>query len=265
MRAFGLMLAIGGLAAPAAAQEVRPLCADRPGLETPACTVDAGHVQVELGIGDWILDRQPDVRTDTILAGDVLARIGLTDTLEARVGWTAYGHQRERDRAGGAVDKVARTGDVTIGFKQNFRNPDGSGLSIALLPYATLPTGRGPIGAGDWGAGLIGAVGYELSDNVQIVGSPEIDAAVDEDGSGRHLAFGGEVGLSGSLSDAVTATADLELLRDRDPGGHTTEALAGLSLAWQPRRLLQFDIGSNVGLNHASADVELYVGVTRKF
>jgi hypothetical protein len=262
---MGLVLAISSLVAPAAAQDLRPLCADRPGLETPACTVDAGHVQVELGIGDWIRDSQPDVRTDTILAGDVVARIGLTDNLEARVGWTAYGHQRERDRTSGVIDKVARTGDVTIGFKQNFRNPDGSGLSIALLPYATLPLGRGPIGAGDWGAGLIGAVSYELGGSLQVVASPEIDAAVDEDGDGRHLAYGGEVGLSGSLSDALTATIDVELLRDRDPGQHSTEALAGLSLAWQPQQLLQFDIGSNVGMNHASADVEVYVGVTRKF
>jgi hypothetical protein len=264
MKVLALMLAMG-LAAPAAAQEMRPLCADRPGLETPACTVDAGHVQVEVGIGDWIRDTQPDVRTDTILAGDFLARVGLTDHLEARLGWTAFGHQRERDRTTGAVDRASRTGDVTIGLKQNLRNPDGSGLSIALLPYASVPVGRGPIGAGDWGAGLIGSVSYELSDTVQVVASPEIDAAVDEDRNGRHLAYGGEVGLSGSLSDAITATIDLELLRDRDPGGHSTEALAGLSLAWQPQKLLQFDVGSNVGMNHASADLEVYVGVTRKF
>jgi len=264
MKAVGVMLAMG-LAAPAAAQDLRPLCADRPGLETPACTVDAGHVQVELGLGDWILNRGADVRTDTILAGDILARIGLTGNLEARLGWTAYGHQRERDRTTGAVDRTARTGDVTIGFKQNLRNPDGSGLSIALLPYATLPVGRGPIGAGDWGAGLIGSISYELSDTLQVVASPEIDAAVDEDGDGRHLAYGGEVGLSGTLTDALSATVDVELLRDRDPGQHSTKALAGVSLAWQPQKLLQFDVGSNVGLNHASADVEVYVGVTRKF
>jgi hypothetical protein len=260
-----MVLAIGGLAAPAAAQELRPLCADRPGLETPACTVDAGHVQVELGLGDWIRDRQADTQTDTVLAGDILARIGLTDSLEARLGWTAYGHQRERDRATGAVDKAARTGDVTIGFKQNLRNPDGSGLSIALLPHASVPVGRSPIGAGDWSAGLIGAISYEFSDDIQIVASPEISASADEDGNGRHLAYGGEIGLSGNLSEAVTATIDLELIRDRDPGGYTTGSLAGLSLAWQPEKLLQFDVGSNLGLNHARADLEVYVGVTRKF
>jgi hypothetical protein len=259
----GVLLAIA--AAPAAGQALRPLCADRPGLETPACTVDAGHVQVEIGLGDWIRDSRPDVRTDTILAGDMLARFGLSGSLEARIGWTAYGHQRERDRATGAVDRQAGTGDVTVGLKQNLRNPDGSGLSIALLPYAVLPLGGDPIGAGDWAAGLTGAISYELNDAIQIVASPEISAAVDEDRHGRHSAFGGEFGISAAVSDALTATGDIEWLRDRDPAGHSTEALAGVSLAWQPQPLIQFDIGSNVGLSHASADVELYLGVTRKF
>lgn len=256
-------LAIG--AVPAAAQELRPLCADRPGLETPACTVDAGHVQLEIGLGDWIRDTKPDVRTDTIVAADMIARIGLSDSLEARIGWTAYGHERERDRATGGIERQARTGDVTIGVKQNLRNPDGSGLSIALLPYAVVPVGRGPIGAGDWAAGLTGAISYEVNETIQIVASPEISAAADEDRHGRHLAYGGEFGVSGAVTDAITATADIELLRDADPAAHTTEALGGVSLAWQPGPLLQFDVGSNIGLNHASADVELYVGVTRKF
>jgi hypothetical protein len=252
-------------AGPAAAADLRPLCADRPGLETPACTVDPGHVQVEVGLGDWTRELDPATRIDTILAGDILARIGLSDNLEARIGWTAYGHERARDRVGGTIDRRGRTGDVTIGFKQNVRNPDGTGLSIAFLPHATLPVGGDPIGAGDWAAGVTGAVTYELTPAIQIVASPEISAEVDEDRHGRHLSFGGEVGVSAAVSDAVTATADLEALRDRDPSGHSTEALAGMSLAWQPRPLLQFDVGSNIGLNHASADLELYFGVVRKF
>jgi hypothetical protein len=260
--AAAIALAIG--AAPATAAELRPLCADRPGLETPACTVDAGHVQFEVGLGDWVHDSQPDVRTDTILAGDVLARIGLSETTEARIGWTAYGHQRERDRATGVIDRTARTGDVTIGVKQNLRNPDGSGLSIALLPYAVLPVGGNPIGAGAWGTGLTGAITYELTDALQIVASPEIAAAADEDRRG-HLQYGGEFGASAQLTNAITATVDVEWLRDHDPEEHETEALAGLSIAWQPRPMLQFDLGSNIGLDHTSPDVELYFGVTRKF
>ena len=87
------------IASPAMAEDkLRDLCAERPGLDTPACTVDPGHLQVEVGLGDWTLDKQPGSRTDTITAGDISARYGVGESTELRLGWTAYGHARTRDR-----------------------------------------------------------------------------------------------------------------------------------------------------------------------
>ncbi len=61
------------------------------------------------------------------------------------------------------------------------------------------------------------------------------------------------------------ASLEVAATRDEDPAGHDTEALAGLSLGWQPSDEVQLDIGANLGLNRATDDVELYVGVTRRF
>lgn len=75
------------LAVPAAAQDKpRDYCPARPGLGSPACTMDAGRVSVETSLGDWTLDRQGGDRTDTVLISDTLVRIGLMDNLEAQVG-----------------------------------------------------------------------------------------------------------------------------------------------------------------------------------
>ncbi|NWM25056.1 transporter, partial [Escherichia coli] len=49
----------------AQAQDLRPLCPDRPGLDTPACTVDQGHFIVESGLVDWSLDRSSAQRIDS--------------------------------------------------------------------------------------------------------------------------------------------------------------------------------------------------------
>lgn len=253
------------IAAPAAAERLRDLCPDRPGLNTPPCTVDPGHVLIEVGLADWTLDRQRDVRTDTILGGDVDVRVGLGDRTEVRIGWTPYGHVRTRDRTSGAVDRRARVGDVTLGLKRNLANPDGSGVSLALLPYATLPVGRAPVGAGDWGGGLVVPVSYEVGERIKLELTPEVDAAVDEDGGGRHLAYGSAIGISDDLTDTLNLTAELQALHDRDPAGHRTQELLGLSLAWQPRDGLQFDAGTALGLDHAAPDVELYVGLSRRF
>lgn len=95
--------------------------------------------------------------------------------------------------------------------------------------------------------------------------TPEIDAAVDEDGSGRHLAYGSVVGLTFDLPDSLSSAAELSAFRDDDPSGHSTQMLVGLSLGWQPSDDLHLDIGANLGLNHDSPDAQLYIGVARRF
>ncbi len=249
----------------AQAQELRPFCADRPGLGTPACTVDTGHVVAELGALDWTRDQQGPVRSDAWTAGDLLVRLGVADNLEIQAGWTAWGAVRTRDRANGTAARSNGAGDVTLAVRRNVSHPDGSGFSAAVMPFATLPVGGATIGAGDWGAGVVVPLSYSLNDIFGIAVTPEVDAAVDGDRRGRHLAYGSVIGLSAALGATLSSALEFQAVRDEDPAGHGTQELASLSLAWQPRDGLQFDVGAIAGLNAASPDVELYLGVARRF
>ncbi|MBS0479551.1 MAG: transporter [Proteobacteria bacterium] len=252
------------VAVPAAAQDkLRDYCPDRPGIGTPACITDAGHVSVESALVDWTLDKEAGGRTDTVVIGDTLVRIGLTDTIEAQVDWTPVGFVR--GRAGGAVSRAARVGDVTLGLRANLAGPDGKGLSVALQPFVTLPVGRAPVGAGDWGAGLVVPVTYDLSDKVNVQFAPETDAAVDQDGRGRHLAVSAVVGIGYALTDRLALEAEGEVKRDDDPAGAATRERAGLSLAYKANDNLQLDVGGVAGLSRNAPDVELYAGISRRF
>jgi len=282
MRAM-IIAALALAATPAAAQDtgtpsevaqdgthhpaLRDLCSDRPGLDTPACTVDPGRLQVEVGLGDWTLDNQADQRTDTITAGDVLVRYGVTATTEVRLGWTAFGHVRSRDTTSGMIDTAQGVGDVTLGVKQNLRHPaEGkTGLALAVLPFVTLPTGHSEVGAGDWSAGLIVPTSYKIDDTVSLELSPEVDAAANESGHGRHLAYGAAMGVQVHLSKATRLTPELQFLRDQDPSHHATMSRAALSFDVQPAKMLQLDVQAVAGLNRDTPDVELAFGVTRKF
>jgi hypothetical protein len=163
------------------------------------------------------------------------------------------------------VEKAHRTGDVTLGLKQNLSNPDGNGFSLAVLPSISLPVGREPIGAGTWEASLLVPASWELNDAVQLQLTPEVDAAADEDGKGRHLAWGTAAGVNIELTKALDLDLEVKALRDRDPGEHRTEALAGVAFALKLGDNLQLDLGGTAGLNHASADVEAYGGIVRRF
>lgn len=251
-------------AAPAAAQD-RDYCPERPGLGTPACTMSPGRVSVETALVDWTRQDDPDQRSDTILIGDTLVRLGLTDTIEVQAGFTPFGHSRTRDKASGEIDGANRVGDALLGMKVNLAHPDGSGLSVALQPFVTIPVGRQPIGAGDWGAGLLVPLTYDLTDALNLAATSEIDAAVDEDMHGRHLAYSETAGLAWALNKTLTASAEFQVRRDDDPMGATTQTLAGLSLACMVGKDMQIDAGGNAGLNRNSPDVELYLGVSRRF
>jgi hypothetical protein len=260
------LVALGS--SPAAGQQAeapRDFCPDRPGLGTPPCTIDRGRAAVELGVADWTLDRSADSRTDTIEAGQLLVRFGLTDSLEAQIGWTAFGHVRERDRLTGSVQRHSGIGDLTVALRQNLANPDGSGFSAAAMPYATLPTGNRAIGAGEWTAGLLIPLSYELGGGLQLGVTGRVEAAADEDRDGRHLAYGGVAGLSLPLSEKLDATFEVAANRDEDPSGHATEWLAGLSAGWMAKDDLQLDAGVNIGLDRTAPALQLYLGVARRF
>jgi hypothetical protein len=115
----------------AAAGELRPLCANRPGKVTPPCIVDAGHLQVETGLIDTALSAGSDPVTDSVSFGATSVRLGLGAATEIELGWTPYALTHEHRG-------VTRRGigDISFALRQSLRNRDGSGLSIALQQFA---------------------------------------------------------------------------------------------------------------------------------
>ena len=245
-----------------AAAQPRDFCASRPGLNTPPCTVEPGRAVVELGLVDWTRDDQPDARTDNFELGNALVRIGLDTVTEAQIGWTAYGVMRTRDRTTGQIERARGTGDVQLGLRRSLSGPNGP---IAVQPFVTLPTGGRAIGSGDWSAGVVVPIAFDLGKGVSLAISPELNAAVDKDRSGRHLAYGSALGLSVDVTASLSASIELQAKRDHDPDGSKTTAFASTSFALMVGADTQIDLGTVIGLTHASADAQLYAGISRRF
>lgn len=248
-------------AIPAEAQDGdEPICAERPGLGTPPCATPAGRMIVEAALVDWTLTRDGVDRTDTVVAGDMLVRIGLKGDAEVQIGWTAIGYGRERCTDG--IDRKSGIGDVAIGALKQL--VDGDTASISALGRVTLPTGGSAIGAGDWGAALLVPVEVSLGRTLTFELTPSVSAAVDADRQGRHPDYGMVAGMSADLGTHFAAV-EIAVDRDLDPAGDATPLLVGLSGAWRPDSDLQIDGGVNLGLNDDADDVRLYLGVARRF
>nr|WP_317893836.1 transporter [uncultured Sphingomonas sp.] len=264
MRRIGRAALAAALLMPAAAQ-ARDYCPTRPGLGENPCVVEKGTVSVETALADWEHDRSAEERTDTLLVADTLLRFGVSDRAELQLEWQPYGRDVTRDRVLGETERKDRVGDVTLGARVNLANPDGSGFSWAVQPSVTLPVGRQPIGGGDWGASLIVPVAYALGDMLTLELTPEVAAEVDEDGRGRHLAYGNVLGLELELTDALTTTLEGEVRRDDDPVEPATYVRGALALAWMANDDTQLDVGTAFGLDHDTPDLRLYAGIARRF
>lgn len=244
---MGLLLAL-----PAFADEAA-FCPERPGQTTPPCVMVPGQTMFESGIASW--SRMTDAGTPSSqwIIGDLLLRQGLGHQTELQFGWQMLSRQ-----SGSAW----RSGDVTIGLLHNFAAMDGP---VAAQVFATLPSGQEPAGAGDWGAGARLPIALEIGEDWSLGLTPEVDAAVNATGHGRHLALGGAIGLGRSLATNLSASADLSLFRDRDPDGSTTSAVTSISLAWQTGADTQLDLGLAAGLNRHSLERQAYVGFAHRF
>lgn len=259
----GAMLAAAALlgAGPAAAQDDGPrFCPTRPSLGGSSCTTEPGRVHVEMSALDWQRDDQTDTREDRIVTADILTRFGVGKDTELQLEWVGYGRDRTRDKAAGTIETATGTGDVRLAVRQHLAGAKGKTFSAGIEGFVTLPSGRMPVGDGTWSAGIIVPLQYDLTDTIAIAVTGEADAAANPSGMGRHLAYSEITGLRYKMTDQVTTTAELALERDDAPGQHETQALAALSAAWRPTKVVQLDVLVATGLNRAAPDFRLVTG-----
>ena len=244
---------------PVPEDELRPLCSDNPGFGVPPCIVDAGHVIFEFTPVTATFDSLNGVKTSDYALGDVLLRLGLTETLETFVNWTPLNISAVK--AGGNKVTEHATGSIGFGLKQSLKNPDGEGFSMAGEPALAIPTN---------GDGVAFALALPASQSLgpywSVGITPELDVLPNALDGGYHMAGSVAVSLSRAIS-SFELGAEIYLAANRDPAGTIHYATANFSLSWQPPKNenLSFDIGADVGLNDATADIEIYCGLSRRF
>ena len=262
-----LLLAAAFLPGRAALAEAPPevaraFCADRPGLGTPPCTLAPGSAMMELGVAGWERSRDAGALEDEITLGEAVMRVGLGPSTEVQFGVTGHVIQRRKNFTTGTIDRVSGIGDGTIAIRQGLAGANGP---VALQVFATMPLARRPIGTGEWSGGVLLPVSLDLPSGFQLALTPEVDWAANESGVGRHIAYGGVVGVSRALGKAVTLSGEVGAFRDEDPGGRRTDARLAGSLAWQVSDRFQIDFEADAGISAGAPDRALLVGVAWRF
>lgn len=247
----------------ALASDTSPICPDRPGKSTGTCTAAARHFQVETGLVDWSLQKDGGERETSLVVGDTVIKLGLTDRSDIELNVTPF--VRIASRQGDRHDGRSGIGDLTLLYKHRL-TPNDTPLQVAALPFVKIPTARRPLGNGRVEAGLLVPISFAIADSPFSIGAtPEIDWLADGDGHGRHAAMAQVVSLGWSVTDKLGLSAELWGQWDWDPAETTRQYSADASIAYLVNDDLQLDAGGNFGLNRTTPDLELYAGVSKRF
>jgi hypothetical protein len=260
----GAFLIIAALAATrAAAAGDQPICADRPGKSSQACTVPAGHFQFESSAADWTLDRHGGERDTALAIGETDFKFGLTDRSHIDVDVVPW--QRVTSRSGAIRDRAAGFGDVIVNYKYRLTGADAA-LMVAVSPFVKAPTAKHSLGNGKWEGGLVVPIQYAIPKSPLVLSfTPEIDWAADGDGHGHHAAMAQVANLGWQVNSKLNLSGEVWGQWDWDPAGTTRQASADGAVAYLVRSDLQLDAGWNIGLNRVTPDVEIFAGIAKQF
>lgn len=255
-----LLLTLGSRAA---AADVQPICADRPGKSTSACTVPAGHFQLETGLADWTLEKDGGARDTSLVIGETTFKYGLTKRSDIELDVTAW--QRATSSVGGVHHSDSGFGDATVIYKQELTSSDAA-MQVTAMPFVKVPTAKHSLGNGKWEGGLLVPIDYSVPHSpLSIELTPEIDWVADADGQGHHAAMIQVASIGWQANEKLNLSAEIWGQWDWDRAGTGKQVSADASAGYLLSNSIQLDAGANFGLNRETPDVEFYGGISRLF
>jgi hypothetical protein len=134
-----------------------------------------------------------------------------------------------------------------------------------LIPYVKAPTAPLGIGNGAVEEGVIAPLSFSLPKGFTLLFNFESDLLKNSAGDGPHANFINLVTVSHELVKNVTLYVEFWSDYNNDPVQKTTQYSFDLAAAWLVRPNLQFDAGVDLGLNSATAKVQVFVGLSQRF
>ncbi|MBC2668491.1 transporter [Novosphingobium piscinae] len=239
-----------------------PICTDRPTKSNVTCTVPQGAVQVEADVFSWTRLAATPARTDVLVYTNPTVKYGLGDNSDIQLNIAPL--VEVRTRVGEQTVNQRGVGDLTIRFKQRLTGPDDA-VQVTLLPFVKAPTAERGIGNEQWEGGLIVPVQLEIGPAMLTL-VPQVNLLAGALApQRRHLEFQGLANLAVPIAPRTTLAGEVWTSQNWDPAGTLRQYSADAALSYLLHDELQLDLGGNFGLNRATPDVQVYLGLSARF
>jgi hypothetical protein len=252
---------------PTPCSQLRDFAPDRPDQTEGPFTVDAGHLQLEVGIFQYTYTNQPqrfsNIRTDSYQWFNSAIKLGVLNNLDLELFVPVY---NEVDvKQGSAKTRMSGFGDLVVRPKLNFFGNEGN-LPVALgfLPFMKIPTNEDGLGNRAVEGGFILPVNFKLPWDFQLSAMTEMDINEDAANTGYHLDYIHSVSLHHSITRKLDSY--VEFFTDVSTERHTgwIGTVDG-GLAYSIGDNVILDAGVNAGVTRAAQDWQPFVGISFRF
>ena len=249
---------------PIPASQMRSFATDRPTKSNVPYTVDCGHFQYETDVFNYSYQVQGTTRTDILLVPNPMLKWGITPDADLELNIAPYELVTTKDLRTGRSTSLSGPGDLYARLKVNLWGDDGGRTAMALIPYIKAPTAPIGVGNGAVEGGVIAPFSVGLPGRYTLLFDPELDILKDSAGRGYHTNVANLINLSRGVTTSVTVYLEYWYDVNADPLGTVHQSSVDWAVAWLAQQNLQFDLGLNSGLNHATPAYQVYVGVSQR-
>jgi len=241
---------------------------DRPSKTDSPYTIDAGVVQIEMDIANWMLDEsnvdRTDLRVRTLSLAQTNFKLGLTNWMDLQIFPQFYINTRTSGSGFGKPVEQDGFGDTTLRLKINFIGNDGGKFVLGFVSSVKMSTNTGHTGNHVWEPGFGLPVNYLLPWGFTFFAQTRIDILDQARSSSMRAQWQNPIGLSrtiiGNLSGYV------EFYNAVSTGRHQPWiGTLDTGLIYQVTPNFSVDVNSFFGLTRSADDVNVFVGFARRF
>jgi hypothetical protein len=252
---------------PAPCSQLRDFAPDRPDQTEGPFTVDAGHLQLELGIFQYTYTNQPqrfsNIRTDSYQWLNTVIKLGVLNNLDLELFVPIYNQVDVQQ--GNVKIRMSGFGDLVVRAKLNFLGNEGNlPVAFGLISFMKIPTNEDGLGNHAVEGGFILPANFKLPWDFQLGAMTELDINEDAANTGYHLDYVNSV----SLHHPITKKLDsyVEFFTDVSTERHTgwIGTVDG-GLAYSVSDNVILDTGINAGVTRAAQGWQPFVGLSFRF
>ena len=246
---------------------MRELSADRPDKTDCPFTVDAGHFQVEMDIGNLTYNRpnseRGNVRTTAFEVAPMNIKVGLLNNLDFQLIFTPYQWEKTDDRDAGILERKSGFDGITPRLKLNLMGNDGGFLAIALMPFVKFPWHQRHLGNGPIEGGL--AIPYSLDIPGWDVGlQATFHVNRNETGRGKHAEFDNSVSVGHVVVGKLSLSAEFFSNVSVEHGAGWVGTV-NTWFTYQVSKNWRLDAGVYIGVTPAADDWHPFIGMTWRY